>query len=95
MKYSTMFKSKMIRRMTGPDGLSATALPHEMGIAQPTLSRWLREAPIGRVSAMATTNPKIKTSRRPKDWTPGEKIAAVAETALHSSAVSVSRLASR
>ena len=81
MKYSATFKSKMVRRMTGPDGLSASALSHEMGIAQPTLSRWLREAQLGMVSAMATTNPKTEKSRRPKDWTPGEKIAAVAEAA--------------
>lgn len=79
MKYSTKFKSKMVRRMTGPDSLSATALAADIGIAQPTLSRWLREAASGKVSAM----PKTKTTkeRRPQDWTPGEKIAAVAEAA--------------
>ena len=77
MKYSDTFKSKMVRRMTGPDSLSATALAADIGIAQPTLSRWLREAASGKVSAM----PKTKTTKdkRPQDWTPGEKIAAVAE----------------
>jgi transposase-like protein len=79
MKYSTKFKSKMVRRMTGPDSLSATALAADIGIAQSTLSRWLREAASGKVSAM----PKTKTTKdkRPQDWTPGEKIAAVAEAA--------------
>ena len=79
MKYSNTFKSKMVRRMTGPDSLSATALAADSGVAQPTLSRWLREAASDMVSAM----PKRKTTKgkRPQDWTPGEKIAAVAEAA--------------
>jgi transposase-like protein len=78
MKYSETFKSKMVRRMTGPDRLSANALSLEMGLSQPTLSRWLREATDGKVSAMTNTQAKKK---RPQDWTPGEKIAAVAEAA--------------
>ena len=77
MKYSNTFKSKMVRRMVGPDGLSATAVSDDIGIPQPTLSRWLREAASGKVSAMPKT--KTKKERRPQDWTPGEKIAAVAE----------------
>lgn len=78
MKYSDRFKSKMVRRMSGPDRLSANALSLEIGIGQPTLSRWLREATGDKVSAMANTTTKKK---RPQDWTPGEKIAAVAEAA--------------
>ena len=34
----------MVRRMAGSEGISATALSREVGVAQPTLSRWLREA---------------------------------------------------
>ena len=78
MKYSETFKSKMVRRMTGPNGLSANALSREIGIAQTTLSSWLREASNGKVSAMSNTN---KKSRRPQDWTAEEKIAAVTEAA--------------
>ncbi len=33
----------MVRRMLGPKALTATALAAEVGISQPTLSRWLRE----------------------------------------------------
>ena len=76
MKYSEAFKSKMVRRMTEPNGLSANALSEEIGISQPTLSRWLRES--AKVSAMASSKTKHK---RPGDWTPGEKIAVVAEAA--------------
>jgi transposase-like protein len=79
MRYSEAFKSKMVRRMTGPDALSANALSLEMGIGQTTLSRWLREASSDKVSAM--TNTKTKKSRRPGDWAPEEKIAAVAQAA--------------
>jgi transposase-like protein len=78
MRYSDSFKSKMVRRMTGPEGLSANALSLEMGLSQPTLSRWLREATSDMVSTMPNTQPKKK---RPQDWTPGEKIAAVAQAA--------------
>lgn len=79
MRYSEAFKSKMVRRMAGPDGLSANALSLEMGLSQSTLSRWLREAPSGMVLAMPKT--KTKKDKRPRDWTPEEKIAAVAGAA--------------
>ncbi|MCC6783757.1 MAG: hypothetical protein IT457_13015, partial [Planctomycetes bacterium] len=32
----------MVRRMAGPERVSATALAKEVGISQGTLSRWLR-----------------------------------------------------
>jgi transposase-like protein len=79
MRYSATFKSKMVRRMTGPHGLSASALSREMGVAQTTLSSWLREASNGKVSAMSNTK---KKSKRPQDWTPEEKLAAVTEAAV-------------
>ena len=73
MKYSKAFKSKMVRRMAGPGAVSANILAEEVGVSQPTLSRWLREAGDGKVGAMKRTN------RRPQDWSAGEKLAAVAE----------------
>ena len=72
VRYSNRFKSRMVQRMLGPEGLSATALSKEMGITQSTLSRWLRQASEGKVPAM----PKKK---RPQDWTPEEKLSVVAE----------------
>lgn len=41
--YTSGFKARMVQRMAGPEGISATALSKEVGIAQPTLSRWLRD----------------------------------------------------
>src|ERR1035438_6391307 len=43
-EYSDGFRARMVERMTGPKGLSASMLAQEVGITQPTLSRWLREA---------------------------------------------------
>ena len=43
-EYSEAFKSKMVQRMMMPGGPSANALSQEVGINQPTLSRWLRAA---------------------------------------------------
>lgn len=42
VQYSEAMKARMIKRMTGPNALSATAVSEDTGIPQPTLSRWLR-----------------------------------------------------
>lgn len=44
----------MVRRMLGPKAVTARALAAEVGISQPTLSRWLRET--GTVRAMENEN---------------------------------------
>lgn len=49
MRYSENFREQMVRRMVGPEGMSANALSKEVGVAQPTLSKWLR-ASLGGVS---------------------------------------------
>src|SRR4030067_556483 len=41
--YPAEFKDAMISKMTSPGGRSATSIGKEVGIAQSTLSRWLRE----------------------------------------------------
>jgi transposase len=41
--YPAEFKDAMISKLTTPGGRSATSLGKETGIAQSTLSRWLRE----------------------------------------------------
>jgi len=66
----------MVRRMAGPESISATALSREAGVAQPTLSRWLREA--RSVSPMSNAKDESKKSRKsPQRWTPEEKLRAV------------------
>ena len=40
--YTDRFKRAMVQRMLLPNGPTATALAEEVGIPQPTLSRWVR-----------------------------------------------------
>lgn len=83
--YSEEFKARMVQKLTAPGGPSATAVSSEVGVPQPTLSRWVREA--GRVDGMAKTRRKKgggggdSKRRRPQDWTSEEKLQAVLETA--------------
>jgi transposase-like protein len=77
MEYTASVRSSMVRKMTGPRAKSATALARETGIAQPTLSRWLREA--GSVRGVNAREPEEAPRRRPQDWTLEEILAAVLE----------------
>lgn len=74
--YSEAFKSKMVQRMAGPQGRSALSLSGETGVSQSSLSKWLREA---KVRSMTDERKPTKRERRPEDWTPAEKLAAVIE----------------
>ncbi len=70
----------MVRRMAGPEGISATALSREVGIAQPTLSRWLRKA--GSLAPMPSAKDESKKPRKsPQQWTAEEKLRAVSQAA--------------
>ena len=75
MEYSKRFKERMVSKMTGPDARTATALSKEVGVAQTTLSAWLRKAKLG---AMSKDDERRKGRRR-KRWTPEEKIRVVME----------------
>lgn len=77
MEYTASVRSSMVRKMAGPRAKSATALARETGIAQPTLSRWLREA--GSVRGVNAHEPEETPRRRPQDWTLEEVLAAVLE----------------
>jgi transposase len=84
MQYTDTFKARMVRRMLGPSGVSAHALEKEVGVSQPTLSRWLRETATFQAMAKkdkkAVPTPAVVQGKRPQDWTPAEKLRAVAET---------------
>ena len=71
--YSEAFKTKMVKKMLGSNGRSATALSMQVGISQATLSRWLREACT--MPRMNKTNGKSKA----KKWTTMEKLRVVVE----------------
>ncbi len=77
MTYPEPFKARMVQRLTAPGGPSATALSEEVGVPQPTLSKWVREA--GKVGAMSQNNEF--GAKRPQDWTAKEKMQVVAEAA--------------
>ena len=85
MEYTDTFRARMVRRMLGPKAVTATALAEETGISQPTLSRWLRET--ASVQAMSMRNrppsreapPSAPEGKRAQDWTPKEKLRAVAQ----------------
>lgn len=80
MRHSEGFKARMVRRMAGPEGISANALSQEVGVGQPTLSRWLRKA--GSLSLMTSAQDDSKKPRKgPQQWTAEEKLRAVVEAA--------------
>jgi transposase len=76
----------MVQRMTGADPVTAGALSEELGVAQSTLSRWLREASFSlrsdqdpAMEFFTEVNKAQMTPKRPKDWSPEEKLQAVLE----------------
>jgi transposase-like protein len=77
MPYPQSFKESMVQRLTGPDRISAAALAEEVGVAQSSLSRWLREArTLGRMKNEKTDPNKAKSTR---EWTEEEKLRIVAK----------------
>lgn len=79
MRYPDGFKMRMVQRLSGPTAVSANMLAEEVGVAQSTLSKWLREA----ASIDQNYSQKVKTHmpKRPQDWTAEEKLQTVIEAA--------------
>jgi len=69
-RFPRAMREAMVRRMTGPEGISACALGRETGICQQTLSRWRADA---RLVGMSDS------PRRPEDWSQHEILAFVVE----------------
>jgi len=83
MEYSKGFKERMVQRMTGMDAVSAGALSREVGVAQPTLSRWLRQACHDHPFCFLESIPEEVTTmakRRPQEWSAEEKFQVVLES---------------
>ena len=78
MNYTQGFKARMVQRMAGPEGISATALSKEVGIQQPTLSRWLREARAQR-SMASKEDDRESHPKSPRKWSAEEKLRVVFE----------------
>jgi hypothetical protein len=73
--YSEGFKRQMVKRMLGPPRVTATELAKKVGVAQPTLSKWLRDA--GTLASMSSDEKSEKVAG-PKRWTVKEKLRVVA-----------------
>jgi transposase-like protein len=71
----------MVVKMTGPRAKTATALATEVGVSQPTLSRWKREAGTVKRTMPRSDDgkPAPAPTKRPQDWTVEEKWALVTE----------------
>lgn len=73
----------MVERLSGPHAPTATELAGETGVAQSTLSKWLKAA--GTVAPKMARRDKQKTpptsTTRPQDLTAEEKLALVLEAA--------------
>lgn len=84
-QYSESFKNRMVGKLVGRHAKTATALAGEVGVSQPTLSRWKREAgTVGRAMAEDDDRKPVAPSapaKRPQDWTGEEKWALVVEAA--------------
>lgn len=72
--YNERFRETMVSKMTGPAAVTATALAAEVGVAQTTLSRWLKE--YGRVGRAGG---QMISKKRPQNWSAEEKLAAILE----------------
>jgi len=84
MEYSELVRVRNVRRMLGPDAVSAGELSRETGIPQPTLSRWLRGAASLRLMSTKPDAPNEveggeQESKRPQDWSPMERMRLVVE----------------
>ncbi len=67
MQYSTAFKDRLVRRLVGPQAVSATRLAAEVGVPQATLSRWL----------VAARSVEGMTKRPKTTWSGAEKLRVV------------------
>jgi transposase len=76
MKYSETFKTKMVQKML--TGRSANSIAQEVGVNQPTLSKWLRDARRLEGVPKRTREPDARAStKRPEEWSAEDKLRAV------------------
>jgi transposase len=69
----------MVSKLVGPHAMSATALSKETGLAQATLSRWLKEASTLKTKMPPNDEQKPPPSKQLQEWTPEEKLTVVNE----------------
>lgn len=79
VSYTEGFKQQMVKRMLGPSAVTATELSKKVGVSQPTLSGWLREAHRVATVKKPTDGEKSEAPSPPKKWTAEEKLRVVVE----------------
>jgi transposase len=77
--YTATFRNRMVSKLVGPHAMTATALSLETGLAQATLSRWLKEA--SKVRGPIPPTKEVVVKKQPQAWTPEEKLQIVLEAA--------------
>ena len=77
--YSAAIKARLVQRLVGPQAVSATALAHEVGVSQESLSRWLRAA--RSVGEMPPSKQPPQQHRPKRQWTGAEKLRVLTEAA--------------
>lgn len=71
----------MVSKLVGPYPMTAQQLSRESGLAQATLSRWLKEASTLKKTMKKGKNDDPTEPRQMQDWKPEEKLAVVLEAA--------------
>ena len=83
--YTKAFKALMVKKMADPDGPGPKGIANEAGVSRSTLYRWASQ--IDTVDFVEQPEPpsfaksmeKMTKVKRPQDWSPDEKLAAVLE----------------
>src|SRR5690606_663905 len=76
----------MVKRMAGPERMSASALSRETGVPQSTLSRWLHAASTVAGMGADHSDDRKRTPKSSRRWTTEEKLRVVVEAATLSDA---------
>lgn len=71
----------MVSKLVGPNAKSARELSAETGLAQATLSRWLREASTLKRTMATDDEKQPSVPKQLQEWTPEEKFAVVLQAA--------------
>ena len=85
--YTKSFKALMVRKMADPSGPSPIAIAKDIGVSQSTLYRWASEtdtvdvAELPEPPTFSKSMQRMSNMKRPQDWSPEEKLAAVLEAA--------------
>ncbi len=72
--YSPAYRQKLLKRLTGPEAVTACYLSKETGVPQQTLSRWLQQAKdLPHVAKGKGKKPKKRRLAKRKRWSIAEK----------------------